>query len=93
MLDSSFNYGNVLVTKFGGGTMQNVPLEVMCAVSKSTTVDTLCMYYNYATGQLQPTTVHSKLQLQHNNNTVDDTAMMLGGNQTIITGEGLISHL
>lgn len=85
MLDSIFDHGNILVIRLGGGTMRNVPLEAMCAVSKSTTGDTLCMYYNYAAGQIQPTTAHSKIQLQHNNNTVDDTAMMLGGNQTIIT--------
>ena len=65
----------------------------MCAVSKSTAGDALCMYYNYAAGQIQATTVHSKIQLQHNNNTVDDTAMMLGGKQTIITEKGIIFPL
>ena len=93
MLDSSHDHGKVLVKRLGSGTFKNVPLEAMCAVSKSTTGNALCMYNHYANGQIQPTTVHSKIQLQHNNNTVDDTAMQLGGRQTIITKTGIIFPL
>ena len=43
-LDSTFNHGSVKVTRLGESTMQNVPIEVICAVSKSINVEVLCIY-------------------------------------------------
>ena len=73
--------------------MQNVPIEAICAVSKLLDGIVLCIDHNYAASQIQPTTVHSKVQLQHHNNNVDDTIMMLGGSHTITTADGSIFQL
>ena len=73
--------------------MQNVPIEAICAVSRSLDGSVLYIYHNYATGQIEPTTIHSKVRLQHQNNNVDDTIMMLGGSQIITTADSSIFPL
>ena len=79
-LNPTFNCGrSVKVTSLGEHTVREVPIEAICAVSRSLDGSVLCIYHNYATGQIQPTTIHSKVQLQHHNNNVDDTILMLGG--------------
>ena len=85
-LNSTINHGrSVKVTRLGENTLRNFPIEAICVVSESLNSTVLCIYDNYAAGQIQITTVHSKIQLQHHNNKMDDTIMILGGNQTITT--------
>ena len=70
--DSNINDGrSVKVTGLGERTVSNVPIGSVCAVSNSLDGSVLCIYHNYAIGQIQPTTIHSKVQLQDYNNIVD----------------------
>ena len=70
-----------------------VPIEAVCAVSNCLDGSVLCIYHNYATGQIQPTTIHLKVQLQDHNINVDDTILMLGGSQTLTAANGSIFPL
>ena len=70
--DSNINDGrSVKVTGLGERTVSDVPIGSVCAVSNSLDGSVLCIYHNYAIGQIQPTTIHSKVQLQDYNNIVD----------------------
>ena len=61
-LDPKFNYGrSVKVTSLRERTVQDVPIEAICAVSSSLDGSVLCIYHNYATGQIPPTTIHLKV--------------------------------
>ena len=62
---------SVKVTSLEKSTVRDVPIGSVCAVSNSLNGSVLCIYHNYATGQIQPTTIHSKVQLQDYNNIVD----------------------
>ena len=53
----------------------------------------LCIYHNYVTAEIKPTTIHSKVQLQDHNNIVDDTILMVGGRQSFTTPDGSIFPL
>ena len=77
----------------GERTVSDVPIGSICTVSNSLDGSVLCIYHNYAIGQIQPTTIHSKVQLQDYNNIVDDTILMLGGGQTLFTEKGSIFPL
>ena len=62
-LDSNINGGrSVKVTSLRERTVRDVPTEAVCARSNSLDGSVLCIYHNYATGQIQPTTIHSKVQ-------------------------------
>ena len=92
--DSNINDGrSVKITGLGERIVSNVPVGSVCAVSNSLDGSVLCIYHNYATGHIQPTTIHSKVQLQDYHNIVDDTILMLGGSQTLTTGKRSIFPL
>ena len=92
--DSNINGGrSAKVTSLGEHTVRGVPIEAVCAVSKSPNGSVLCVYQSYATSQIQPTTIHSKVQLQDYNNNMDDMILMLGGSQTLTTANGSIFTL
>ena len=92
--DSNINGGrSVKVTSLGERTVKDVPIETVCAVSNSLNGSVLWIYHNYATGKIQPTTIHLKVQLQDYNNNVDDTILMVGGGQTLTTADGSIFPL
>ena len=77
----------------GERTVSDVPIGSICTVSNSLDGSVLCIYHNYAIGQIQTTTIHSKVKLQDYNNIVDDTILMLGGGQTLTTAKGSIFPL
>ena len=92
--DSNINSGrSVMVTSLGERTVSDVPIGTVCAVSNSLDGTMLCIYHNYATAKIQPTTIHSKVQLQDHNNIVDDTILMVGGRQAFTTTTGSIFPL
>ena len=83
-LNSTINCGRtVKITRLKESTLRNVPIQTICVLSESLNGIVLCIYDNYTAGQIQTTTVHSKIQLQHHNNNVDDTVMMLGRRDTV----------
>ena len=79
-LNPTFNcWRSVNVTSLGRRTVQDVSIEVICAVARSLDGSVLCIYHNYATGEIQTTTIRSIEQSQDHNNNVDDTILMLRG--------------
>ena len=92
--DSNINSGRrLIVTSLGERTVSDVPIGTVCAVSNSLDGTMLCIYHNYATAEIQPTTIHSKVQLQDHNNIMDDTILMVGGRQSFTTPDGSIFPL
>ena len=81
------------VTSVGEHTINDIPIARFCAVSQSQYGNVLCVYHEYAGGNIQERTIHSKIQLMDYGNKVDDTAMSLGGQQTIIAHGGHIFPL
>ena len=84
---------HVNVTGVGEHTINDIPIARFCAVSQSQYGNVLCVYHEYVGGNIQERTIHSKIQLMDYGNKVDDTAMSLGGQQTIITHGGHIFPL
>ena len=75
---------HVNVTGVGEHTINDIPIARFCAVSQSQYGNVLCDYHEYAGGNIQERTIHSKIQLMAYGNKVDDTTMSLGGQQTIM---------
>ena len=84
---------SVKVISLGERTVNDVPIKAVCAVSSSLDGSVLCIYHKFATGKIQPTTIHSKVQLQDYSKNVDDTFLMVGRGQTNTTADGSISPL
>ena len=84
---------HVNVTGVGEHTINDIPIARFCAVSQSQHGNVLCIYHEYAGGNIQERTIHSKIQLMDYGNRVDDTTMKLGGQQTVIAHGGHIFPL
>ena len=87
-LDQHVNFTGV-----GEHTINDIPIARFCAVSQSHYGNVLCVYHEYAGGNIQERTIHSKIQLMDYGNKVNDTARSLRGQQTIIAHGGHIFPL